>query len=194
MLRLSFLVLSAIVVVVSGSVPHGHLSNASAKPPKKLIPSGTVNPVVPLKPKPKVNRFLIAHNAVREHLGEPPLTWDNGLARYARRFAETRVADCKMLHSDGEYGENIFWGKTSRWTPEKIVGVWVDEAIYYDPSTNSCTEGQMCGHYTQVVWRDSLRCGCARVECAGGAGIYAICVYDPPGNYIGEDPFQHFTY
>lgn len=49
--------------------------------------------------------------------------------------------------------------------------------------------GKMCGHYTQIVWRDSVRLGCASVNCLNG-GMYAICSYDPPGNYIGESPFD----
>lgn len=57
--------------------------------------------------------FLTAHNLVRLHLREPPLKWDRRLTRYARRFASQRIVDCKMVHSFGPYGENIFWGGRS---------------------------------------------------------------------------------
>ncbi|KAK2998900.1 hypothetical protein RJ639_023346, partial [Escallonia herrerae] len=45
--------------------------------------------------------------------------------------------------------------------------------------------GQMCGHYTQVVWRNSVRLGCARVQSNSGWWFIA-CNYDPPGNYIAQ--------
>ncbi|RVW39746.1 Pathogenesis-related protein 1B [Vitis vinifera] len=70
-----------------------------------------------------------------------------------------------------------------------VVESWAKEHKYYNKDTNQCTQGQMCGHYTQIVWRDSVRLGCARVNCLNG-GMYAICSYDPPGNYINENPFD----
>ncbi|KAI3412972.1 SCP domain-containing protein, partial [Psidium guajava] len=134
------------------------------------------------------SEFVQAHNKVRLGLGQPPLRWDKNLAKYSRRFASRRATDCKMIHSYGPYGENIFWGAQAAWSPSQIVDSWVSENQFYDPTHNSCAEGQMCGHYTQVVWRDSTRVGCAWVSCLNG-GMYAICSYDPPGNYVNESPF-----
>ncbi|CAH1441532.1 unnamed protein product [Lactuca virosa] len=54
-------------------------------------------------------------------------------------------------------------------------------------SQNSPYE-KMCGHYTQVVWRNSVRLGCARVQCNNDAW-FVTCNYDPPGNYVGEKPY-----
>ncbi|KAB1223967.1 Pathogenesis-related protein 1C [Morella rubra] len=132
--------------------------------------------------------FLFAHNKVRQHVGEPLLTWDRKLARYARRCATQRFLDCRMVHSYGPYGENLFWGKQDHWTPTEAVQSWVREHRFYDPQNNFCDPGQMCGHYTQIVWRDTLRVGCARKKCKNG-GLYIICEYDPPGNYVNESPF-----
>ncbi|KAI4340096.1 hypothetical protein MLD38_024965 [Melastoma candidum] len=150
------------------------------------VSGATVTP----PPAKRINLFLDAHNVVRAKFGEPPLVWDRNLAKYARNWANGRVADCKMLHSGGPYGENIFWGSRNHWTAIQIVNMWVDEVQYYDPVNFSCQDGEICGHYTQVVWRDTSKVGCSRVTCNNG-GMYAICVYDPPGNYIGENPFAH---
>jgi len=136
--------------------------------------------------------FLIAHNKVRRHFGEPPLTWDKKLAHYARRWAAKRYYDCKMIHSYGPYGENIFWGKRAHWTPKEAVQSWVSEQKYFNPHSNGCVDGHMCGHYTQVVWRETLRIGCARKKCQN-KGLFVICVYDPPGNYVNESPFGTTT-
>ncbi|CAH8336838.1 unnamed protein product [Eruca vesicaria subsp. sativa] len=140
----------------------------------------------------KVNRasiqFLYAHNLIRARVGEPPLQWDGRLAAYARWWARQRVGDCRLVHSNGPYGENIFWAGQSKWRTIDVVKVWADENKFYHVKANTCEPGQMCGHYTQIVWRDSTKVGCARVDCSDG-GLYAICVYNPPGNYEGENPF-----
>lgn len=143
----------------------------------------------------KVNRasreFLFAHNIVRARVGEPPLEWDGRLAAYARAWAKQRVGDCRLVHSNGPFGENIFWAAQNNWRPRDVVKAWADEDKFYDGRSNTCEPGQMCGHYTQIVWRDSTKVGCARVDCSNG-GLYAICVYNPPGNYDGENPFGSY--
>ncbi|XP_027158709.1 pathogenesis-related protein 1C-like [Coffea eugenioides] len=132
--------------------------------------------------------FLADHNKVRLHAGEPPFVWDAKLASYARVYAQKRKQDCDLIHSDGPYGENIFWGEGNHWGAADAVRLWVREHRYYDRATISCKPGKVCGHYTQIVWRESVRLGCARVECSNG-DTFAICSYDPPGNYVGDDPF-----
>ncbi|KAJ6759314.1 hypothetical protein OIU74_025899 [Salix koriyanagi] len=55
--------------------------------------------------------------------------------------------------------------------------------------SNGTLWDEECGHYTQIVWRETKRIGCARVDCFGGRGVFMTCNYDPPGNYIGEKPY-----
>ncbi|GLT29037.1 hypothetical protein SLA2020_048520 [Shorea laevis] len=137
-------------------------------------------------------QFLFTHNMVRAAKWELPLLWDFQLEKYARWWAGQRKADCKPQHSfpedDFKLGENIYWGSGSDWKPGDAVSAWADEEKYYDYVTNSCQEGQMCGHYTQIVWKDTRRIGCARVVCDGG-DVFMTCNYDPRGNYIGERPY-----
>lgn len=161
--------------------------NKAGATPEKNQARG-VKPGIPIS---NAHEFVLAHNKVRLGLGEPPLKWDKNLARYSRRFAAKRAADCKMLHSYGPYGENIFWGAQAAWSPSQVVDSWVGEGKFYDATHNSCAQGQMCGHYTQIVWRDTTRVGCAWVTCLNG-GMYAICSYDPPGNYVNESPFSTY--
>ncbi|CAI9101142.1 OLC1v1038401C1 [Oldenlandia corymbosa var. corymbosa] len=132
--------------------------------------------------------FLAAHNKARLHAGEPPLVWDAKLAAYARQYAQQRSVDCNMVHSKGPYGENIFWGGGSQWTANDAVAMWIREHRSYDRASMKCEAGKMCGHYTQVVWRDTVRLGCAISRCVSG-DTFAVCSYDPPGNYVGENPF-----
>lgn len=137
-------------------------------------------------------QFLFAHNLVRARHWELPLSWDFELERYARWWAGQRWGDCRLQHSfpeDGfKLGENVYWGSGDAWTPGDAVAAWAGEEKYYDYTTNSCEEGRVCGHYTQIVWRRSRRVGCARVVCKDG-DVFMTCNYDPPGNYVGERPY-----
>ena len=69
------------------------------------------------------------------------------------------------------------------------VGLWVNEKSNYDSNSNTCAAGNVCGHYTQVVWENSLRLGCGKVRCDNNRGTLIICNYDPPGNYVGQRPY-----
>ncbi|XP_057767262.1 pathogenesis-related protein PR-1-like [Salvia miltiorrhiza] len=135
------------------------------------------------------SQFLAVQNAARAALRLPPLAWDRRIARFAASYARRRRADCELRHSGGPYGENIFWGSGGAWTAAQAAAEWVAERREYSYRSNSCAEGRQCGHYTQIVWRETARMGCARVVCGGGRGVFVICNYDPPGNYVGERPY-----
>ncbi|CAA7402477.1 unnamed protein product [Spirodela intermedia] len=132
--------------------------------------------------------FLDAHNRVRRYVGEAPVVWDRSLAMYARRWAKRR-RDCRCIHSGGPFGENMFWGTGKGWRAADAVRSWALEHYDYDRSSNSCRPGRMCGHYTQIVWNATAMVGCARTVCFDG-GVIMVCNYHPPGNFIGENPFD----
>ncbi|KAJ4959199.1 hypothetical protein NE237_026310 [Protea cynaroides] len=128
--------------------------------------------------------YLTTHNSARSEVGVGSMTWDDTVATYAQNYANQRAEDCNLVHSGGSYGENLAWSSGDM-SATDAVNMWVAEKTYYDYNSNSCAEGQQCGHYTQVVWRNSVRLGCARVQCSSGSGTFIICNYDPPGNYVG---------
>ncbi|XP_038987569.1 pathogenesis-related protein 1C-like [Phoenix dactylifera] len=139
--------------------------------------------------KMMAHEFLKAHNEIRKLAGEKPYVWDKKLARYARRWAEQRREQCDTTHSHGPYGENMFWGTGWDWKAKEAVQNWAKEHLYYNRTERSCLPERMCGHFTQIVWNSTARVGCARVECYHG-GVIISCNYEPPGNYVGEDPFS----
>ena len=139
--------------------------------------------------------FLDPHNAARADVGVGPVSWDETVAAYAQAYADQRRGDCQLVHTPAgrPYGENIYGGGGygATWTAADAVKAWVSEKQYYDHSGNTCSAppNESCGHYTQVVWRDSTAIGCARVVCDGGDGVFIICSYNPPGNYEGQSPY-----
>ncbi|KAL2460344.1 Pathogenesis-related protein 1 [Abeliophyllum distichum] len=134
-----------------------------------------------------IQDYLDAHNAARADVGVGPMTWDNSVAAYAQNYANQRIGDCNLVHSSNPpYGENIAQSSGDL-TGKDAVDMWVAEKSNYDPNSNSCVGGE-CGHYTQVVWRNSVRLGCARVQC-NNEGWFVSCNYDPAGNVIGERPY-----
>ncbi|KAE8683676.1 Pathoproteinsis-related protein 1 [Hibiscus syriacus] len=131
--------------------------------------------------------YLDAHNRARAAVRVGPMTWDNTVANYARNYANQRIRDCNLVHSGGPYGENLAWSSGDL-SGTDAVRLWVNERAYYDYNSNSCASGRVCGHYTQVVWRNSVRLGCAKVRCNNG-GTFIICNYAPAGNIRGQRPY-----
>ena len=65
--------------------------------------------------------------------------------------------------------------------------LWMSEASSYDYNSGDFDDA---GHYTQIVWRASVRIGCAIVDCP--ALTYhntVICDYAPGGNIVDEKPY-----
>ncbi|CAJ2628528.1 unnamed protein product [Trifolium pratense] len=132
--------------------------------------------------------FVNAHNVARSEVGVPNIVWDDTVAAFAQNYANQRT-DCQLIHSSGDhggYGENIAMS-FGDFSGTGAVEMWVDEIGNYDHDSNSCVGGE-CLHYTQVVWKDTVRVGCAKVRCDNG-GTFITCNYDPPGNYEGQSPY-----
>ena len=138
-------------------------------------------------PRSALARDMVdAHNAVRAGVKMPPLIWSDRLAERAQDWADTLLARRQFAHRQkSPYGENLFEITGGSSTSAQVVKAWADEVRDYDYKSNKCRG--MCGHYTQIVWRDTKEVGCA-VARGGGTEVW-VCNYDPPGNYIGERPY-----
>lgn len=130
--------------------------------------------------------FVDTHNDVRAAVGVGPVSWDDNLAVYAQNYAYSKIETCEMEHSNGPYGENLAEGY-GEMTAVEAVKFWATEKKFYNHHLNQCV-GDECGHYTQIVWRDTKNIGCARVKCENN-WVFVICSYYPPGNYVGQYPY-----
>ncbi|KAL6498908.1 hypothetical protein OROHE_026415 [Orobanche hederae] len=132
--------------------------------------------------------YVGSHNTPRGQVGVGTVTWNTNLANYAQNYANQRIGDCALTHSNGPYGENLAKGSSINFSGVSAVNMWAAEKLHYNYTSNSCIGGNQCLHYTQVVWGDSVRIGCARVKCTN-EWYYVVCSYDPPGNWEGEWPY-----
>jgi len=141
--------------------------------------------------------MIAAHNEWRAKVGVPDLQWSDKLAAAAQKWADHLAASsCSLGHSGGEYGENIYWASSliysdgRRELSPKIardaVNSWGNEVKWYDYADNSCH--MECGHYTQVVWKNTKEVGCAMAVCSNKAQLW-VCNYYPAGNMIGHKPY-----
>jgi hypothetical protein len=153
-----------------------------------------------------------AHNAARDAIGTQPalgaLEWSDELAVFAQQWSDSLSERCGTIEHrvQDRYGENIALrgstGRADRFSGPDAVAGWVAEDACWDFGTirgsercdSACIEGlnsNGCGHYTQVIWRDTQFVGCGYSTCESQGYTFEVwvCNYDPPGNYIGQTPY-----
>ncbi len=176
--------------------PEVHLITTPPIPPAL---STTSKPIISKPSRFSIQKMLDAHNEVRKGVGLTALTWSNTLALSATKWGDTLVdQDCKPYHEPSiPYGENLYWSWISLSdndslisTPQEAVKWWANEVKIYNYEKNTCKTGKDCGHYTQIVWRETTEVGCGVSTCFDGdiqTDIW-VCRYNPPGN-DGTQPY-----
>jgi pathogenesis-related protein 1 len=143
--------------------------------------------------------ITLYHNQVRAAVVTatplPALEWDASLAATAAAWVATctdtmapaGLIDHNPNRSQGHpwyVGENVFGGGGNV-TAKQAVDLWAAEKANYNYDNNTCNG--VCGHYTQIVWRTSVKLGCAKGTCAGFTYPNSIvCNYGPGGNSGGK--------
>ncbi|NWJ04482.1 PI16 inhibitor, partial [Crypturellus undulatus] len=138
------------------------------------------------------------HNKFRSQVSPPAtdmlkMSWDAELEAFAQAYAEKCIWDHNKER--GRRGENLF-AMTPTLDLEFAVEDWNGEEKFYNLTTAMCAPGQMCGHYTQVVWASTRHVGCGVKFCAKIDGIETedmyllVCNYYPPGNMKGRKPYK----
>jgi pathogenesis-related protein 1 len=146
-----------------------------------------------------------AHNAVRARTEGsvngpmPPLTWSTDLASKAEVYAKKLAKDCFLKHSGAKgLGENLARFEGQKATPAMVVETWARELRCYtygpfgiDDCTLQCALSNGCGHYTQIIWRNTTQVGCGVAVCGRRASYQEmwVCMYKPTGNYLGQYPY-----
>ncbi|XP_060696027.1 GLIPR1-like protein 1 [Hemiscyllium ocellatum] len=132
-------------------------------------------------------------------------SWDAGLAKTARAWSKTCSSKRNPhLKRKGEahpifetVGENIYV-VSGDFTIKDAVKAWYDEEMYYNFDDNKCNKKNMCERYTQLVWGETYKLGCAANYCPKGIknskiendGSVFVCNYSPSGNRKGQPPYS----
>ncbi|XP_056015292.1 peptidase inhibitor 16-like [Ostrea edulis] len=139
------------------------------------------------------------HNFLRSRVNPPAknmmkMSWDNDVALVAQKWAE----NCELKH-DGNYqrwipgrfsaGQNLLWARyKSTWNV--TIYSWYAE-VYEFTYGGPIPPG--VGHYTQIVWADSIKVGCGYAHCQAKGVHYYVCNYSPGGNSYNMQPYKNGT-
>jgi len=128
------------------------------------------------------------------------MIWDEELEATAQAAADK----CLLRHTSRSFrrlenfhyaGENIHATTAKGFLVDGTVPDWWSEIKNFNLTTNKCTKGKQCGHYTQVMWASSYAVGCGVRFCdpiigwGTNSGFILFCMYGPGGNIGRRKPF-----
>ena len=135
--------------------------------------------------------LLARHNVERQQAGVAPLVWDPALATGARAYANELARRNLFRHSPKAgrpgQGENLWMGTRDYFRPTRMVADWASERSMFRaaqfPQVSKTGNWADVGHYTQMIWPDTKRVGCAISKAAQNDVL--VCRYWPAGNVVG---------
>lgn len=135
-------------------------------------------------------RMLAEHNKFRAEARVPPLFWSSALTARAEDWAIYLARSAHRLehsHTPG-LGENLAMWTSGKKTPAELIDYWareMDDFLQGEfPEVSRTGDWHSVGHYTQMIWHDTARVGCA--IASGGGNDFLVCEYSPTGNVIGQ--------
>ncbi|XP_020385271.1 uncharacterized protein glipr2 [Rhincodon typus] len=129
-----------------------------------------------------VNEYRVKH-------GAGPLTLNAAMSEKAEKWATYLVASRTLKHSDTPYGENIWCQQGSgslQVTGKEVADSWYNEVKKYNFSSPGFQKN--CGHFTQLVWRESKEMGAGLASDGKGLTI-VVAQFDPAGNITNPGYF-----
>lgn len=141
-----------------------------------------------------------AHNMWRQRVGVQTLVWNPSLAASAKTYAE----QCIWAHDANRspdagfsyVGENLYLSSQQPSSAVVLASVesWAEERLNYEfGRTIAQSVLSDVGHYTQLVWDDTMEVGCGYAYCPSVQGAFAgtivSCRYGPGGNYTNQTPY-----
>ncbi|KPI45948.1 Protein PRY2 [Cyphellophora attinorum] len=133
------------------------------------------------------NTLLNTTNFYRYLHSAPFLTYNTSLATFAQSYS----TKCIWAHNPElgslNYGENLARGYANLTAG---IDAWYNEVTEFDydfdkDDPTGFTEAT--GHFTQLVWRDTVSVGCGWTDCGGENGVdgvIVVCDYYPAGNVL----------
>ncbi|KAI4596932.1 hypothetical protein KJ359_004842 [Pestalotiopsis sp. 9143b] len=134
-------------------------------------------------------------NNGRTALNLTKMVWDDSLAADAQTWANYLAKIDQLQHSTSaqrpNQGENLAWAWATngiKYPLTQGAQGWMAEKSSYNGEVIPQGNFAAYGHYTQCVWKSTVRIGMANATAANG-GVYTVGRYSPPGNYVGQKPY-----
>lgn len=144
-------------------------------------------------------RVIAHHNVHRANHSAPALQWDADLANTAATIAATCVYAHSMDVNGGGYGQNIAAGVEANNISAVITELFYNgEVNYFDglygQANPDMSNFEKWGHFSQIVWKDTTKVGCATQYCSGGlknvgqyvSPYFTVCNYGSPGTSMKQ--------
>ncbi|EEU36744.1 uncharacterized protein NECHADRAFT_51924 [Fusarium vanettenii 77-13-4] len=138
---------------------------------------------------------LRLHTVARQKKNVKALVWDTKLEAAAKAWAQKIAKSGKLAHSASKdrpnQGENLAYGWSSGTYKNPITAGtqgWLAEVKNYKNEVIPKGKFSEYGHYTQCVWKNSVKIGIATAS-DGKGGWYTVARYSPPGNIVGQKPY-----
>uniref|UniRef100_UPI00398F20F7 GLI pathogenesis-related 2 isoform X1 n=2 Tax=Pristiophorus japonicus TaxID=55135 RepID=UPI00398F20F7 len=134
-------------------------------------------------------QLLKSLNEYRMKHGARPLTMNPLIGIKAEKWAKHLVTSRTLQHSDTPYGENIWCQQGSasgQVTGQEAVDLWYNEVKNYDFASPGFQKN--CGHFTQLVWKDSKEIGIGLASDSKGLTV-VVAQFDPAGNITNPGYF-----
>lgn len=136
-----------------------------------------------------VQKAIAVHNDARKAVGTPPLSWSSQLAKEATAYAAELVRKGRLVHSDTDEGENLYWYSGTHANPLFEASTsWASEIEDYRRERCCGNQFSQTGHYTQMIWSTTTHVGIGYAITPSGQ-TYVVARYNPPGNWKGVYPY-----
>ncbi|KAJ4316990.1 hypothetical protein N0V84_007585 [Fusarium piperis] len=164
-------------------------------PPKDSADKRSLSNLFPRALTADQKEGLRLHTVARKKKGVKALVWDTKLEAAAKAWAQKIAKSGKLAHSASKdrpnQGENLAYAWSSGTYKNPITAgtqSWLAEVKNYKNEVIPKGKFSEYGHYTQCVWKNSVKVGIATVS-DGKGGWYTVARYSPPGNIVGQKPY-----
>ncbi len=181
----------AISNVVSQVVNNNSSNNQSSSNTQTKQNSSTTTSKTQTNQAGSAQAAVNRHNAIRAEVFKgAKMSWDSSLAKSAQAYANYLASTGKFEHDkSNSYGENLYASSSSKASYVDAINSWYSEKKYYHYGDGYSPK---TAHYTQMIWKKSTHLGCGKAIYQKGrfkGGTVVVCRYNPPGNYVGENPY-----
>ena len=125
--------------------------------------------------------MLNEHNSLRTQFGNvKPLELDTELGQLAQKHTEYLAQKQSKLENttNDQIGENLYYLQSSEGTysAKQVIDYWLKRSDF-----NPLVKPNKTNHFTQIVWKKTLKMGVGVSKAANGA-FYIAVFYTPRGN------------